>query len=78
MTSRIEAITTRWEPDGSITPLQFTWKGQVFVVASVGRSWRAEDGYHVLCMPGGDAVFELLLTPELAWWLREPAGRKAG
>ena len=78
MMSRLEEITVRWEPDGSISPLRFTWKGHVHTVDSVGRSWRAEDGYHVLCMPGANEVVELVLTSELVWWLVEPARRRLG
>jgi len=74
----VEEISARWEPDGSITPQRFTVLGRVYSVESVGRSWRDEEGYHVLCMAGGDAVYELVLSPDLAWRVREPAGRKMG
>jgi hypothetical protein len=78
MMDRLDQIHARWEADGSIAPLGFTWQDREYTVQSVGRSWRDADGYHVLCMPAGNDVFELLLTPELAWYLRPPAGRRLG
>jgi hypothetical protein len=78
MTGKVDEITVRWEPDGSINPLRFTWQGQDYTVESVGRSWRADDGYHVLCMVAGNLVFELLLTSDLVWQLYEPAVRRKG
>ncbi|HMN59102.1 MAG TPA: hypothetical protein PJ988_01985 [Anaerolinea sp.] len=74
----VEQINARWEPDGSITPLRFTVLGRDYVVESVGRAWRDDDGYHVLCMAGGNAVYELVLSLDLTWRVREPAGRKMG
>jgi hypothetical protein len=74
----LRGVTVRWEIDGSITPLRVAWEGGEAPVSSVGRSWRAPDGYHVLVMLGGPQVHELWLTPELTWRMREPSQRIAG
>ena len=74
MNQPLDEVMARWEKDGSIVPLHFTWKGQTRLVDSVGRSWRDEQGWHILCMAGGSSVYELILNPDLRWEIRPPAG----
>ncbi len=78
MISPVDEILVRWEKDGAISPLRFSWGGRSWQVDSVGRSWRDDTGCHILCTVGGAAVYELILTPALAWQVRPPAGPLAG
>jgi hypothetical protein len=75
MRSSAQNVLAQWEKDGSISPRSLTWQGQSLQVVSVGRSWRDEEGYHVLCMTAPGTVYELLLTPDFTWLVRPPAGR---
>jgi hypothetical protein len=74
MNHSVDEIQARWEKDGSIIPLRFTYQGHTLVVDSVGRSWRDESGWHILCMAGNTGVYELIFTPNLTWEVRPPAG----
>ncbi len=67
-------ITVRFDPQGQITPLQFTWKGRHYLVESVGRHWSGADGQHILVMTGSGKMFELVFAPgEGRWYLGEAA-----
>lgn len=72
----LDTLQARWEADGKIIPQRFQLDGVTYTVTSVGRAWRDEAGYHVLCMAGSDEVFEFLLTPGLVWQVRLPAQPK--
>jgi hypothetical protein len=74
----VDEIQARWEKDGSIIPLRFTFQGKTHQVDSVGRAWRDETGWHILCMAGSTDVFELIFTPNLTWEVRPPAGHTPG
>ena len=63
-------VTARWDVEGSITPLQFVWKGCIYQVESTGRQWGDAAGRHVLAMVPGGQVYELIFQPEsLRWFL---------
>src|SRR5512136_2149649 len=55
-------ITVRFDPQGQVTPLRFTWKGRRFLVESTGRQWTGADGQHILVMTGSGAMFELVFA----------------
>jgi hypothetical protein len=61
-------VTARFDEQGKITPVRFTWKGSVYLVESTGRRWQAEDGLHILVMVPGERVFELLFHAEETRW----------
>jgi len=63
-------VTARWNVEGSVTPLQFVWKGCIYTVESTGRQWNDPAGLHVLVMVPDGTVFELVFQPEsLQWFL---------
>jgi hypothetical protein len=65
-------ITIRFNIDGQIDPLRFTWKGREYPVTSTGRRWKDEQGEHILIMVPGDIVYEILFIPtEARWYLRQ-------
>jgi hypothetical protein len=67
------AVTASFAPDGKITPLRFCWRGGVFPVASTGRRWQEQDGYHILVMVASGQIFELLFSGlENRWYLVRP------
>ncbi len=64
-------VTARFDRDGKITPLSFTWRGQKYPVDSTGRSWVDETGQHFLVMVPGERVYELVFLPaEIHWYLK--------
>ncbi len=70
-------ITARFDSQGQITPLRFTWKGHSYLVESTGRRWAGADGQHILVMTGSGKMFELLFTPgEGRWYLEEAASTR--
>ncbi len=67
-------VTARFDAQGQITPLRFTWKGRSYLVESTGRRWTDPAGQHLLIMVVSGAMFELLYTPgESRWYLEEAA-----
>lgn len=71
-------VIARFDLDGKVTPLRFTWKGQDYVVEGAGRRWQAEDGLHILVMAAGERVFELIFDPRVGRWLIKPVGSGLG
>jgi hypothetical protein len=78
--AELEAIevTARFERDGKVIPLRFTWKGREYSVEGTGRSWHAEDGLHILVMAAGERVFELVFVPAQGRWFIKPLGTGLG
>jgi hypothetical protein len=67
-------VTARFDPQGQITPLRFTWKGHGYLVESTGRRWIGADGQHILVMTGNANMFELVFAPaESRWYLGQAA-----
>ncbi len=67
-------VTARFDAQGQITPLRFTWKGRSYLVESTGRRWTDPVGQHLLVMAVSGAMFQLLYTPgENRWYLEEAA-----
>ena len=71
-------VVVRFNENGELTPLNFTWNLQSYQLVSTGRQWVAEDGRHILVMSAAERVFELLFnTLEGRWYLKETgAGQK--
>lgn len=63
-------VTAFFDLNGSPRPISFSWNGRTYRVDSIGRAWRAEDGFHVLVMTPGNRAYHLLLAlPELRWYI---------
>ncbi len=69
-------VTARFDRDGGITPLDFTWQGRKYPVTDVGRRWTDEEGEHILVMAGGERVYELVFAS--GRWSLDPLGRERG
>ena len=67
-------VTARFAPDGKITPLRFTWNGDIYAVTATGRRWQDEAGGHFLVMVPGDRVYELVFNAAEARWYLKTAG----
>lgn len=64
-------VTVRYDKEGKVTPLRFTWQGREYMVEGTGRRWQAQDGLHLLVMAAGERVFELLFVPvEGRWYIK--------
>jgi hypothetical protein len=70
-------VTARYDKEGKVTPLRFTWQGKEYVVEGTGRRWQAQDGLHLLVMAAGERVFELLFVPLNGRWFIQPRGSYA-
>jgi len=67
-------VMARFDAEGQLLPLSFSWQGQSYAVNSTGRRWQDDAGQHILVMVPGDRVFELAYAPaEMRWYLRPPA-----
>ncbi len=70
-------VTARFDDHGTITPLQFTWKGGAYRVQSTGRRWVDEAGLHILVEVASGQIYELIfISGENRWYLREAAPRR--
>jgi len=71
-------LTARFESSGRIEPLSFKLAGRVYPVESTGRSWKDEQGFHILVMIPGGGVYELVFSPiDLVWSLRQTGPARA-
>ena len=61
-------VTARFDPEGKITPISFVWRGRVYPVESIGRSWEARDGLHMLVMVPGNRAYHLIYNPQDKTW----------
>jgi len=61
-------VTARFDEQGTITPVQFTWKGAVHHLESTGRRWVDETGQHILVMDTSGRIFELTFTRAEGRW----------
>lgn len=65
-------VTTRYDRDGKVIPLQVSWQGQVHGIESVGRQWVDEQGQHILIMLADGRVVELLFDRLTDKWYLIP------
>ncbi len=71
-------VTARFDEHGTITPLQFTWKGSANRVQSTGRRWLDEAGLHILVEAASGQIYELTFkSSENRWYLGQAAPRRA-
>lgn len=68
-------VTARFDAEGKITPLSFTWRGREYPVDSTGRRWEDEAGLHILVMAPGERVYELVFAPAARRWFLGLFGR---
>lgn len=61
-------VTVRFDCEGKMTPLRFTWKDSDYLVESTGRRWETSEGKHVLVMTSDGRIFELIFTPSQGRW----------
>lgn len=61
-------VIARFDLDGMITPVRFSWRQVEYPVVSIGRRWDDESGQHILVMVPGDRVFELIYQPSSGMW----------
>jgi hypothetical protein len=67
------SVDVRFEESGQIIPMQFTWRGSVYSVSSVGRSWQDGENFHFMVM-SITRTFELLWdTANHQWRLVQPS-----
>jgi len=63
-------VTTRFDLQGNVIPLSFTWQEREYKVISVGRDWQDETTRHILVMVPGDQVYELVFSAlEMRWYM---------
>ena len=64
-------ITVRFDEQGTITPLHFTWKGNVQRVEATGRRWSDTVGQHILVMVTDGRIYELtFMSGDGRWYVR--------
>jgi len=61
-------VTARFDSQGNITPISFTWQGIVYTVESIGRRWEAKDGLHMLVMVIGNRAYHLVFNEKASTW----------
>jgi Uma2 family endonuclease len=65
-------VVARFDLQGKITPLRFTWQGQKYAVTATGRRLQYEAGLHILVMAPGEHVYELVyIATEMRWYLKQ-------
>ena len=69
-------VTARFDPQGKVTPMDFTWQGHKYPVVSTGRRWEDENGEHILVMVPGEKVYELVYVPTQKRWYIGQFGRQ--
>ena len=70
-------VTARFDEHGTITPLQFTWKGSIYRVQSTGRRWLDETGQHILVEVASGQIYELTFrSSEGRWYLGQVGPRR--
>lgn len=65
-------VTAHFDTQGTITPLELTWKGSHLHVESTGRRWTDEGGLHILVMVAGERIVELTYRGEEGRWYIHP------
>ncbi len=67
-------VTAHFDTQGTVTPLEFRWKGTLHHVESTGRRWKDESGLHILVMVMSGRMLELTyLGGERRWFVSRAA-----
>lgn len=61
-------VLARFDTQGKVTPMNFTWNGHTYPIESTGRCWQDVRGKHILVMVPGERVFELLFNVQEGLW----------
>jgi hypothetical protein len=61
-------VSAHFNARGQIKPVSFVREGNTYRVDSVGRTWTAKDGLHILVMTAENRVFHLLFIPQEGSW----------
>ena len=61
-------VTARFDTQGHITPLNFTWQGRAYRIEATGRRWEAKDGLHILVMALGNRAFHIVFNSQTGIW----------
>jgi hypothetical protein len=69
-------VLARFDPQGNIIPVNFTWNARTYPIESTGRKWRDQHGRHILVMVPGERVFELLFNPQEERWFLKKIGEQ--
>lgn len=69
-------VTVRFDEQGTVTPIHFTWKGGIYRVESTGRHWQDNSGQHILVMVSSGHIYELTFRGGEGRWYIEQAGSK--
>ena len=64
-------VTARFDEDGTITPLEFRWKGGFYRVQSTGRRWQDGEGAHILIMVANGRIYKLTFKSDKGRWYIE-------
>lgn len=65
------------DAEGQVRPLAFTWRGQYYRVAGIGRTHVQDDNRYFLVMTSGERVFELRWhIPDNRWFVTRAPGRR--
>ena len=67
-------VTAHFDQQGTITPLDFTWKGSKYTMESTGRRWLDDDGQHLLVMVMSGQVYELIYKKDDWRWYLQRVG----
>jgi len=62
------AVEARFDEDGSLTPIAFTWQGQKLRISDVGRRWTEDNVRHYLVMTSAQETFELCFDVSTLRW----------
>lgn len=62
------SVEVRFARDGSITPLNFIWRGQNYAVSSLGRRWEEDGARHYLVMDTHGEVYEIAFFMQEGYW----------
>jgi hypothetical protein len=68
-------VVARFDVNGRIIPLSFSWRNNKYSVISKGRQWTDPTGQHFMVMVPGEQVFELLFIPKQLRWFLSSRGR---
>ena len=66
--NEVVEVEARFETDGTIHPLAFSWHGKRYRVASLGRQWEQGEARHFLVMAHDEQIYELAYFPEETCW----------
>ncbi len=70
-------VTARFDDQGIITPLHFTWKGGIYRVESTGRRWQEETSQHILVMVSNGHIYDLIFEiGEGRWFIGQENSKR--